>query len=204
MITSDSIVYLDYHLASYLETVRTHQLVEFFLVFTFLGLPLFVILGVILSVAGLLWVRLTIWLAPLFVSVSASLVLIYLGKHSIARSRTSRPEDPLFPTHSFSFPSGHSTIVVSLYGFVGLIFVLESKQTISRLTSLISTLVIVTLVLLSRLFLGVHDLSDVIGGLLVGGLSVTLGLGVYFWQKFSIHNKSESSVTPQDYWKVFF
>lgn len=199
VVTSDSIVYLDHHLASYLKTIRTHKLVEFFLVFTFLGQPLLVVWGLILSVTGMLWTRLTIWLAPLFVSVATSIILVYLGKHAIARTR---PDGSLFPMPSFSFPSGHSTIAVSFYGLIGLIFVLESKKTLFQLAFITSIFFIVTLVLLSRLFLGVHYLSDVVGGLLVGGLSVTLGVGVYFWQKFITGKEADSTQNISYHWKT--
>ncbi|BBN58941.1 phosphatase PAP2 family protein [Hydrogenovibrio marinus] len=199
VITSDWIVQLDYRLASYFEAVRTHRFVEFFLIFTFLGQPLLVAWGFILSVTGLLWMRLSIWIAPLLVSLGTSLLLIYLGKNTIARAR---PEDPLFPMHSFSFPSGHSTIAVSFYGLIGLILILESKQKVNRLALFILTFSIVNLLLLSRLYLGVHYLSDVVGGMLVGALSITLGVGVYLWQKFGVTGNSGGVRQPG--WKAAF
>lgn len=199
VVTSDAIVYLDHHFAAYLATIRTHRLVEFFLIFTFLGQPLLIGWGLILSVVGLFWTRLTIWIIPLFVSVMTSLLLVYLGKYVIARPR---PEESLFSMHSFSFPSGHSTIAISFYGFVGLIFVLEMQKISTRVILSLLTFVIVVLVLLSRMVLGVHYFSDVIGGLLVGGMAVTLGLSVYFWQKFSIQKTEKSNINIIRYWKV--
>lgn len=180
VITSDSIVYLDHVLASVLDIMRNHQLVEFFLTFTFLGQPLLAAWGIILSLVGLLWTRLTIWLVPFSISVFTSLSLVYLGKNIIARPR---PEDPLFPVNSYSFPSGHSTIAVSFYGFLGLIFILESRRLAAKLVILTLTLFLIISILLSRMFLGMHYLSDVIGGLMVGTLSIILGMGVYFWLK---------------------
>lgn len=199
VVTSDVIVYWDQHLALYLETIRTHQLVEFFLFFTFLGQPLLVVWGLALSIIGLIWTRLTIWIAPLVVSVITSVALVYMGKQALARSR---PEGSLFSMHSFSFPSGHSSIAVSLYGFMGLMFLIETKELTTRLVTFTLTFFIVTLVLLSRMFLGVHYLSDVIGGLLVGSLSVTLGLGVYFVQKFNIVKNVKLTENSQYYWKI--
>lgn len=197
VVTSDWIVNLDYRIANYFEIRRTHTLVEFFLVFTFLGQALMVAWGFILTVIGLFWTRFTIWISPLIVSVATSVLLVYVGKDVIARPR---PEDSLFPMHSFSFPSGHSTIAVSLYGFVGLMFILESKKKFNRAIFFVATIVIVSLILLSRMYLGVHYLSDVIGGLLVGGLSATLGFGVYLWQK--MRDKNTAMVTQQQGWKV--
>lgn len=197
VMTSDWIVHLDHRIASYYETRRTHPLVEFFLMFTFLGQPIMVVWGVFLTIIGLFWNRLTIWISPLIVSVGSSLLLVYLGKQAIARTR---PENPLFPMHSFSFPSGHSTIAVSFYGFVGLMFILESKHKLNRAILLVATLVLISLILLSRVYLGVHYLSDVIGGLLLGGLSATLGIGLYLWQKFA--DSSNGMDTGQVYWKI--
>lgn len=75
----------------------------------------------------------------------------------------------------FSFPSGHATLAAASYGF--LIYLVwrmmpagyKRNATIALLSALIA------LIAFSRLYLGVHYLSDVLGGLLLGGLFVLIG-----------------------------
>jgi len=63
---------------------------------------------------------------------------------------------------SYGFPSGHAQVAVCLYG--GLALHLRRRGTTFGAVALIS------LIPLSRLYLGVHFLGDVLGGLLIGGV----------------------------------
>jgi membrane-associated phospholipid phosphatase len=65
---------------------------------------------------------------------------------------------------SYGFPSGHAQGAVAFYGYIGYNFKSKSKSFL--IPALFSFYIF--LVALSRLILGVHDLQDVIGGLLIG------------------------------------
>ena len=65
---------------------------------------------------------------------------------------------------SFSFPSAHATTVCALYGFIAVVLY---RRTQSILVALLPILVIL-LVGMSRIVLGVHHASDIIGGYLLG------------------------------------
>ena len=73
----------------------------------------------------------------------------------------------------FSFPSGHSILSTSVYGFLLVIIIVNLK---GRLRIVASSIVVLVLILigLSRIYLGAHYLSDVIGGLLLGSAWCTL------------------------------
>lgn len=90
-----------------------------------------------------------------------------------------RPEQLQYLTRSsYSFPSGHSLLVMTLVGSLCLIYFFMNKK--------MPTLVKVGLALLvlviagGRIYLGVHFISDVITGLCLG-LGLTFGSGCFFY-----------------------
>ena len=74
----------------------------------------------------------------------------------------------------FSFPSGHSSTTMCFYGILIYLVLHYAKSDFWRyfLTSLFG--IFIFLVCLSRLWLGVHFLTDVVAGLLLGFLLVNL------------------------------
>lgn len=93
-----------------------------------------------------------------------------------------RPGPPLHDGASaFSFPSGHSTATVVLYGFLAFLVAREAAPR-ARVALAVATAAFVLLVALSRLYLGAHWLSDVVGGLAFGTALLTL-LGLLYMRK---------------------
>lgn len=82
---------------------------------------------------------------------------------------------------SYSFPSGHSLIATTYYGF--LIYLLKRSKCKEEYkvigTTMLTTLIV--LICLSRLVLNVHYITDVIGGVILG--IVILLVLIYFFEK---------------------
>ncbi len=72
---------------------------------------------------------------------------------------------PLVVVDSYSFPSGHTITAVALYGFMAYIFWRNSRYNLAFLTMLWAALIA-----FSRVYLGVHYPSDVLGAVAVGGI----------------------------------
>ena len=100
-----------------------------------------------------------------------------------------RPE-PFFgipPPGDFSFPSGHSLCSFCFYGMVTALFVGRIRNRAARVVIVGAAAAIILSVGFSRVYLGVHHASDVLGGW-------SLGL---FWVSFLLlFDESESPRVP--------
>ncbi len=82
---------------------------------------------------------------------------------------------------AYGFPSGHTTMSVVLYGFLAMLIVREVSA--AWRWGLVSCVVIIAFIIgLSRLYLGAHWLSDVLGGYFFGASWVTL-VGITYLKK---------------------
>jgi membrane-associated phospholipid phosphatase len=82
-----------------------------------------------------------------------------------------------------SFPSGHVTSYIGIYGFVWFLVYTRSKQPWLRIPLLILLGALLVLVGPSRVYMGRHWPSDVLASLLLGIIWLILTLFVYAWSK---------------------
>ena len=75
----------------------------------------------------------------------------------------------LIEEDGFSFPSGHSMLAIGIYGF--LMFLIYKSNLEKKYKTILMTLltIIIVVVGLTRMYLGVHYPSDIIGGYLIIG-----------------------------------
>ena len=131
--------------------------------------------------------RAAIWTAAVMASVG---LLTWIVKNLIDRPRPAW-EDPLEVLTSFSFPSGHSSGIVASVGVaVVLTRILVRRRGVRRLV-FVGAVLLVVLVGADRIFLGVHNLSDVVAGYLLGAGALLFWLGVYDPTPRSIALESE-------------
>lgn len=67
----------------------------------------------------------------------------------------------------YSFPSGHSMISMAFYGFLIYLIYKNIKNKYLKTTLIIILSLLIITIGISRIYLGVHYLSDVIGGFLI-------------------------------------
>ena len=77
----------------------------------------------------------------------------------------------------YSFPSGHAMVSMSYYGFLGYLTYLSSYKHKWIIISLLS--IIIILIGLSRVYLGVHYLSDILAGFLVSIIYLSIFTIIY-------------------------
>lgn len=117
---------------------------------------------------------------PVSAAVILSALLNVLLKNMFARERPDILR--LINETSYSFPSGHAMINASLYTMLMLLIFKFIQGTPLKLA--LSTLCIVMTMLIgfSRVYLGVHYASDIIGGWIIG-FSVSI-LVYAIWKRF--------------------
>lgn len=96
----------------------------------------------------------------------------------------------LIEESGFSFPSGHSMVSMSFYGFlIYLIWQTKIERRLKIIISILLGLIIITIDI-SRIYLGVHYASDVIGG-----FCISLIYLIFFTYLFSkIIKKDKDSI----------
>lgn len=130
-----------------------------------------VIVAVILLALGVLVAIWRGWLAGLGAIwvAGAGWLAIYVVKLIINEDRPTGTFDPAYLEHGHSFPSGHTTFIVTITVAV----VAASAGWSGRWVAAWIGAILVLLTAVSRLYLGVHYPIDVVGGM-VGGLSTAI------------------------------
>jgi undecaprenyl-diphosphatase len=91
--------------------------------------------------------------------------------------------------NSYSFPSGHVMFYVGFFGFITFLALSLLKPSIRRTLLLIFINIWVILIGVSRISLGEHWASDVLGAYLLGSLTLVAIIQFYIWGKtrFFVH-----------------
>ena len=155
---------IDQFIFELLRSFASEQLTMIFKFITNLG-----------SFFGILIVILLVFLVNRKVSyicLGASIIQVLLNMAIKAIVRRPRPNVDVFIRETnYSFPSGHAMAITCLYGLL-IYYLYKSKIKYRKLLITVCILIIV-LVSLSRVYLGVHYFSDIIGGILLS-LSLVL------------------------------
>jgi membrane-associated phospholipid phosphatase len=85
-----------------------------------------------------------------------------------------------------SFPSGHTAATIALWGSLAVLANERARSAVVRNLFLVLAFVVPVVVASSRMYRGMHYLSDVLGGMLLGGLWLLatvrgIRLGVAHW-----------------------
>ncbi|HRY62220.1 MAG TPA: phosphatase PAP2 family protein [Candidatus Paceibacterota bacterium] len=180
----DFISGLDYDFDNLLSSIRTPAGTTIFGYLTLLGDKYFLgVLSILLSLfIYKYWSKDTFLLKVFWAAFIMNTLSGLVIKYMVGRDRPLGAE--VLEGYTYSFPSGHATTAFFLYGFIAII--LFNMRDIGKKKRYAATAFFVSLFLLvgfSRLYLGVHFLSDVLGGYIIG----------WFWLNFLISFFNEIS-----------
>lgn len=162
----------DQQAAALFSTYRSALGITVFTVVSFFGNWQF-LLPATLAIILILFIRnKKKFIIPFAGVVIGAETVTFLGKLWFNRPR---PLLAVFHETDFSFPSGHAAIAVAFYGYLAYILI-KSLKGRYQWTIIILTVLMVGLIGFSRLYLGVHYVSDVLAGYLVGALALIMGI----------------------------
>ncbi len=101
---------------------------------------------------------------------------------------------------SYSFPSGHVMFYLGFFGFVGFLAFTLLKPSLKRNLVLFLVSVLIVLIGVSRIALGEHWASDVLGAYLLGSLTLVTSIQFYIWGKtrFFVHQPVAADTTTPE------
>jgi membrane-associated phospholipid phosphatase len=157
----------DERLAEWLHGRATEPFTEVFRTITWTG-NFTTLLVVTLVAAGIFWRRRERTDAVFVVLALLGAQVLSTGmKLGFRRDRPFFP-DPLATESTFSFPSGHALVSLAVYGSIALVLARHLSTRTRRAVLLGVTALLVLAIGFSRLYLGVHFLSDVLAGYAAG------------------------------------
>jgi membrane-associated phospholipid phosphatase len=193
VINSKEFVSIDNNVAHWFYSLRVDSLTRIFSRITYLCDIEFIIILCGTLLLFLIFFSKFHYISPLLLVLAGSGLTIYLGKNIF---EIDRPYALAYEhEYSFSFPSGHATSAISVYG---LLFYFIIRKTVSLKSKIYLTITALTFALLigfSRLYLCVHYLSDVLGGYMLGSIWLLLAIGIFEWKMYLKHKPAYMTFT---------
>jgi Membrane-associated phospholipid phosphatase len=142
---------------------------------------------------GLQWEAVMTLFAALF-----STGINLLVKDLVQRPRpTSGAINVIATLNSYSFPSGHVMFYLGFFGFVGFLIFSLLKPSLKRTLLLVLVGGLIALIGISRIDLGQHWASDVLGAYLLGTLTLVVIIQIYRWGKTRFFVHQPVAAAPQ-------
>lgn len=152
--------YLDYKIFNIIHNINKGEFTDFFIIISDYG----IVLGIIVTLVVIFFKIPKFAIIKSGINILSIALLNFIIKISFQRIR---PAWRIIPITGYSYPSAHTMISTVVYGY----FIFLTNHYIDnkylKFTIYSSSIVMMLLIGLSRIYLGVHYASDVIAGYLI-------------------------------------
>ena len=173
VVTGDALTVVDVVVAQWFHSRAAPGLTRAMLAISQLHGVLAISVAGALTAAVLAWKRNWPWIVVLVLTLPGGMLVNVLMKLAFQRARPSF-DHPLQVLASYSFPSGHVAGATLFYGFLVAFLASRAGKESHKLVAIVAAVLMIALVALSRMYLGVHYLSDVLAAFAEGVAWLTL------------------------------
>lgn len=171
----EELTLFDKHFSDWVQTLARPWFTVFLLVITHLHSQLGVISIMFVFTLYFVRRRYRFWVMTLLLSVVGGMLLNVALKNIFERTRPSLAS-PILTVDGYGFPSGHTMAATCLYSALVVFGLWKTRNTRKRVLIIAGGVCMVLLVGFSRIYLGAHYLSDVLGAMAEGLAWVALCL----------------------------
>lgn len=186
-VQEQSIQSFDLPIIHFVQGLETPWLTTLLKTFTWIGSAYFVVPATLIACYLLYFVYKRRSVAYFFASVMViNIVMNGLLKQVFGRVRPDIYR--MIPIEGLSFPSGHTMMAVSLYMLITYVVWRALKTSWQRLLLILLSFSMILMITVSRIYLGVHFPSDIMGGIWASLFLVTAMILLFerFWGHKSV------------------
>jgi undecaprenyl-diphosphatase len=165
--TADRLTVVDAEVSAWLHARTTPTLTAILLVITNVHATIGVTLITLIVFLLLVWRNHRSQALALICSVFGGMLLNLILKNIFLRARP-HFENPILTLTTYGFPSGHTMMATCLYGALSGVAIWKVRSWSYRVLAVLAATLMVALVGFSRIYLGAHYLSDVVGAFAEG------------------------------------
>jgi undecaprenyl-diphosphatase len=122
-------------------------------------------------------------------AVSGSAILNGILKQLFQRTRPDLHR--LIDIEGYSFPSGHAMNAFTVYSIISFLLWRHISKRLGRTILIFVSMVMILAIGISRIYLGVHYPSDIIGGYFASGFWITTAIMVFQYYQEKRYNKQQ-------------
>ncbi|MDO8554974.1 MAG: phosphatase PAP2 family protein [bacterium] len=166
-------MFYELSIINFIQTFRSPFLDKIMETVTIFGAWRTMLPVVILIVLYFFWKKRASYAVALAVSTGLGELIVLILKNLIQRPRPNIA-NVLITANDFSFPSGHSFVAVSFYGLMAYFLFRLSKTKLQKIASVGLGILVILSIGFSRIYLGAHWPTDVLGSYVIAGALVAV------------------------------
>ncbi|HWI47872.1 MAG TPA: phosphatase PAP2 family protein [Rummeliibacillus sp.] len=181
LISDHKIVRFDQTIISFIQGLESPLLTLIMKFFTYLGsFPVVMVLFIVVSYYLYIVLKHRAEFLLFATVLIGTVILNGILKQLFHRARPDFHR--LIEAGGYSFPSGHAMSAFSFYGIVAFLLWRHIPNRLGRTALILVSIIFILMIGISRIYLGVHYPSDIVGGYFASGLWLTIA--IWFFQRY--------------------